>query len=147
MHRKKILIMKSARCTKFSNLFWNENLHVSGSSSVHCHEFFTVHTTMVNVIHVCWQFASRIRTEHSDPACKLSVKLRKFEKLVHPVGFIVRNKYTYCIKHYLNIPTKCTFIENTYFYFFITSLLYVSVCYIHYLQGESRITCTRPSKL
>ena len=105
------------RCTNFSNLFWNETLHVSDSSSVHhqefftvhtatgiCHtgaltaceqdqdenqidaiisqiyfwnkilhvadsssvrhqDFFTVHTAMVYDIQVCWQLASRIRTE------------------------------------------------------------------------------------
>jgi hypothetical protein len=29
------LIIKPIRCTNFSNLFWNETLHVSDSSSVH----------------------------------------------------------------------------------------------------------------
>ena len=43
--------------------FWNKTLHVSDSSSVYNHEFFTVHTAMVYVIQVCWQLASRIRTE------------------------------------------------------------------------------------
>ena len=33
------------------------------NSSVHHQEFFTVHTAMVYVIQVCWQLASRIRTE------------------------------------------------------------------------------------
>ena len=32
---------------------WNENLHVSDSSSVHHQEFFTVHTAMLYVIQVC----------------------------------------------------------------------------------------------
>jgi hypothetical protein len=45
------LIIKSTRCTKFSNLFWNETLHVSDSSSVYHQEFFTVHTAMVYAIH------------------------------------------------------------------------------------------------
>jgi len=35
------------RRTSFSNLLWNETLHVSESSSVHHQEFLTVHTTMV----------------------------------------------------------------------------------------------------
>ena len=81
--------------------------------------FFTVHTAMVYVIQVCWQLASRIRTEmrfRPDPARKLydifsccvySGKLlmmdrgtvrehvefyfkNKLEKLVHLVGFIIR---------------------------------------------------------
>ena len=52
-----ILIIKPTRCTNFSNLFWNEILHVSDSSSVHHQEFSTVHTAMVHVIQVCWQQA------------------------------------------------------------------------------------------
>jgi hypothetical protein len=43
--------------------FWNKTLHISDSSSVHHQEFFTVHTAMVYVIQVCWQLASRIKTE------------------------------------------------------------------------------------
>jgi hypothetical protein len=42
---------------------WNETPHVSESSSVNHQEFFTIHTTMVYVIQVCWQIASRIRLE------------------------------------------------------------------------------------
>ena len=42
--------------------FWNKTLHVSDSSPVHHQEFFAVHTTMVYVIQVCCQLASRIRT-------------------------------------------------------------------------------------
>ena len=92
-------------------------LHASDSSSVHHQEFFTAHTAMVYVI----QLASRIRMFHPDPARKLSTNLydiyhcclnsektpddgqrncpkhvefhskNKFEKLVHLVGFIIRN--------------------------------------------------------
>ena len=58
-------IVKPIRCTNFSILFWNENLHVSVSSSVHHQDLFTVHTAMVCVIQVCWQLASRIRMEMS----------------------------------------------------------------------------------
>jgi len=50
VHRDKFLTIKRTRCTNFSNLFWNETLHVSDSSSAHHHEFFTVHTAMVYVI-------------------------------------------------------------------------------------------------
>jgi hypothetical protein len=39
--------------------FWNEPLHVSDSSSVHHHEFCTVHTAMVYVIQVCLQAVSK----------------------------------------------------------------------------------------
>jgi hypothetical protein len=75
VHRDKFLIIKLTRCTNFSNLFLNETLHVSDSSSVHHQEFFTVHTAMVYVIQVCWHLTSRIRIEHPDPACKLSANL------------------------------------------------------------------------
>ena len=47
VHRDKFLIIKPTRCTNYSNLFWNETLHVSDSSSVRHQEFFTVHTAMV----------------------------------------------------------------------------------------------------
>jgi len=57
---RKFLIIKPTRCSSFSNLFWNETLHVSDSSSVHHQELFTIHTAMVYVIQVCWQLASRI---------------------------------------------------------------------------------------
>jgi hypothetical protein len=49
------------RCTNFSNLFWNETLHVSDSSSVHHQALFTVHSGMVYVIQVCRQLSSRIK--------------------------------------------------------------------------------------
>jgi hypothetical protein len=60
-----ILIIKQSNRTNFSNLFWNETLYVSDSSSVHHQEFFTVHTAIVYVIQVCRQLASRIRIELS----------------------------------------------------------------------------------
>ena len=120
MHHDKFLIIKPTRCTNFSNLFLEWNSTCSDSSSVHHQEFFTVHTAMVCVIQVCWQLASRIRLEHPDPVHKLSANLydipllcvqwktpddgqrncpkhaefhskNKFEKLVHLVGFIIRN--------------------------------------------------------
>jgi hypothetical protein len=61
-----LLIIKPTRCTDFSNLFWNETLHVSDNSSVHHQELFTVHSTMVYVIQVCRELSSssRIRMEH-----------------------------------------------------------------------------------
>jgi hypothetical protein len=58
-------IIKPTRCTNFSNLFWNENLHVLDSSSVHHQELFTVYSAMVYVIQVCRQLLSRIRMELS----------------------------------------------------------------------------------
>jgi len=59
------LTIKPTRCTNFSILFWNETLHVSGSSSVHHQEYFTVDTAMVYFIPVCGQlFANRYEVYH-----------------------------------------------------------------------------------
>ena len=67
----KFLIIKPTRCTNYSNLFWNETLHVSDSSSVHHQEFFTVITGMLHFIQVCRQLSSRIRMFNPDPARQL----------------------------------------------------------------------------
>jgi hypothetical protein len=71
-------LIKPTKCTNFSNLFWNENLHVSDSSSVYHQELFTVHSAMVYVVQVCRQLSRRIRMElqfHPDPPRKLFTKL------------------------------------------------------------------------
>jgi hypothetical protein len=60
------LVIKPTRRTDFSNLFWNETLHVSDSPSVHHQELFTVNSAMVYVIPVCRQLSSRIRMELPD---------------------------------------------------------------------------------
>jgi len=41
-------IIKSTRCTNFTNLFWHETLHVLDSSSAHHQEF--IHCTLSNGI-------------------------------------------------------------------------------------------------
>jgi len=72
----KFLIIKPTRCTDFSNLFLEQNSTCFGHSSFHHQEFFTLNTAVVYVIMVCWQLASRIRTElHPDPVRKLSENL------------------------------------------------------------------------
>jgi len=53
IQRDKFLTVKPTICTNYSNLFWNETLHVSDSSSVHHQEFSTVHTAMIYDIQVC----------------------------------------------------------------------------------------------
>ena len=94
----------------------------SDSSSVHHQEFFTVHTTMVYVIQVCWQLDSE-KDQDGTPSwhipllcvqwktpddgqrnCPKHVEFfskNKFEKLVHLVGFIIGTEYTVkyiCVK-------------------------------------------------
>jgi len=88
----KILITKPTRCTNFSNLFWNKTLHISDSSSVHHQEFFTVHTAMVYVIQVCWQLASRIRTELVWFCCCMAYTIAVYsEKLLMMDRRTIRN--------------------------------------------------------
>jgi hypothetical protein len=43
-----LFMIKTTRCTNFTNLFWHETLHVSDSSSVHHQEF--IHCTLNNGI-------------------------------------------------------------------------------------------------
>jgi len=50
VHRNKFLFNKTNRRTDFPNLFCHETLHVSGSSSAHHQEFFTVHSALVYVV-------------------------------------------------------------------------------------------------
>ena len=59
-----ILTIKPTRCNNFSNLFCNETLHISDSSSVHHQEFFTVNTAIdTGLLTACEQV--------QDPARKL----------------------------------------------------------------------------
>jgi hypothetical protein len=50
MHRNKFLFNKTNRPTNFPNLFCQETLHFSDSSSAHHQEFSTVHSALVYVI-------------------------------------------------------------------------------------------------
>ena len=86
-------------------------LYVSDSTSVHHQDFFTVHTAMAYVMQICWQLASCQQTcmtytiavctvknswwwtEELSETCGVSFQ-NKFEKLVHLVGFIIRNAST-----------------------------------------------------
>jgi hypothetical protein len=69
VHLDKFPFKKPTRCTNFSNLFWNENMHVSGSSSVHHHQLFTVHTALVYIVQVCRQLSNRPRLESCLQTC------------------------------------------------------------------------------
>jgi hypothetical protein len=48
-------IIQPTRCTNFSNLFWNETLHVSDNSSVHHQELFTLHSSAAHVIQIAFE--------------------------------------------------------------------------------------------
>jgi len=110
-----VLIIKPTRCTNFSNLFLEETLHVSDSSSVHHQEFFTVYTAnLYEIYHCCVQWKTRAScqqtcmayttavckvknswwwTEELSETCRVSSK-NKFKKLVHLVNFIIRIFFT-----------------------------------------------------
>jgi hypothetical protein len=71
------LIIKPTRCTNFSNLFWNETLHVSDRFSVHHQELLYTQQWYMSYRQLS---SSRIRMElqfHPDPAVgrKLSTDL------------------------------------------------------------------------
>jgi len=105
-----ILIIKPTRCTNFAKFIFGIKLYVSGISSVHHQEFFTVHTAMVYVIQVCRQLAPRKVSEKLYDiyhCCVYSEKLVMMDrgtvrnmqsfilkinlaKLVHLVCFIIR---------------------------------------------------------
>jgi len=59
VHRDKFLQWNQLDALISQIYFWNKNLHVSDSSSVHHQEFFSVHTGLVYVMQVCWQLATR----------------------------------------------------------------------------------------
>jgi hypothetical protein len=106
---------------------WNESLHVLDSPFVHQQEYFTVHTAMVYAVQVCWQLVSRTICSCSQAVSKLvwhkpllCVQWKtpddgqrncpkyvyfhsknRFEKLVHLVGFIIRNLIR-CTNHMNN---------------------------------------------
>jgi len=87
-----ILVIKPTRCTNFSNLFWNRNLHASDSFSVHHQETSTVRTE-IGICHtgcaVCTVLDSWWWTEKLSETCRVLFQ-NKFEKLVHLVGFMVK---------------------------------------------------------
>ena len=55
MHWNKFIYNNTNRRTNCPNLFCQETLHVSGSSSAHHQEFSTVHSALVYVMQVWWQ--------------------------------------------------------------------------------------------
>ena len=101
---------------------WNETLHVLDSSSVHHQEFFTVHTAMV------YSFADSLQAETPDDGqrnCPKHVEFHsknKFEKLVHPFGFIIQiyhdawshERQKCSIKFYLRHPVVFCNITDQY---------------------------------
>jgi hypothetical protein len=117
------LIIKPTRRSNCSNLFWNETLRVSDSSSAHHQELFTVHSAMVYVIELCRQLERGLQTcmpctiaectvnnswwwaEELSETCRVSFQ-NKFEKLVRLVGFIIR-KFTQQVEGQLQPVFAC----------------------------------------
>jgi hypothetical protein len=75
-------IIKPTGCTNFTNLFWHETLHASDSSSVHHHGVHSLYTQQ-------WYI------EELSEACRVSCQ-NKFVKLVHLVGFIIKESAFSC---------------------------------------------------
>ena len=118
-HLVVFLIIKTTRCTNFSNLFLEWNSTCFGQFLCPSSEFFAVHTTMVYVIGVYWQLSRKLSAnlyvllrgrwktpddghrncpKHGDFYSK-----NKFEKLVHLVGFIVRDLSRCCTVSHMDV--------------------------------------------
>ena len=92
VHRDKFLIVKPSRCTNFSNLFLEWNSTCFGHFLCPSSGVFTVHTAMV--CQTCLLTACE-QDQDGTPWSSIHSK-NKFEKLVHLVGFIIRNLFVYC---------------------------------------------------
>jgi hypothetical protein len=118
------ILIKPTKCANVSNLFLNETLHVSDSSSVHHQKFFTVHTTVEQdqdvpswscsttvskpVWHIpllCVQWKPPDDGQRNCPKHVEFHSKNKFEKLVHLVGFI--KKMHWAVKYDIKTD-KCT---------------------------------------
>ena len=125
MHRDKFLIIKPTRCTNFSNLFlkWNSTCFgqflCPSSTVIHCtHSDGICHTGLLTAVEQdqdgtswsCSQAASKPvwripllceqwkTPDDGQRNCQKHVEFHfknKFEKLVHLVGFIIRNPICY----------------------------------------------------
>ena len=98
-------IIKPTRCTNFTNLFWHETLHVSDSSFVHLQEF--IHCTMLeSCLQTCTTYTIADCTVNElvmmekelSETCRVSCQ-NEFVKLVHLVGFIIKEIYYYTWSH------------------------------------------------
>ena len=115
-----VFIIKPTRCINLPNLFWHETPHVSGSSSAHYQEF--IHCTLGTGM--SYSFEDSFEQDYPGPARKQFSKLydilpvpsvqwinswwwseelpetcrvscrSKFGKLVHLVGFIIKEFVT-----------------------------------------------------
>jgi len=78
--------------------FWNETLHVSGTSSVHHQEFFTVHTADLYDIYHCCVYSEKKTPDYGQRNYPKHVEFyskNKFEKLVYLFAFIIRRTLQY----------------------------------------------------
>ena len=109
VHRDQFLTIKATRCTNYSNLFleWNstcfgqfpcpssEVFHCTHSNSI-CHTgLLTACSQAVSCQQTCMTYHcfvySKKTPDDGQRNCLKHVEFYKFEKLVHLVGFIIRN--------------------------------------------------------
>ena len=109
VHRDKFLIIKPTRCTKFSNLFFGRKLYMFRTISLSVVRSFSLYTQQwytsyrfadclqavskpVWHIPLLWlQWKTRDDGQRNCPKHVEFSSKNKFEKLVHLVGFSVRN--------------------------------------------------------
>jgi hypothetical protein len=104
VHRDKFLIIKPTRCSHFSNLFleWNSTcfgqflcpssgvFHCTHRSGI-CHAGLLTAASRIRMELLCLQWKTPDDGQMNCPKHAEFYSKNKFEKLVHLVGFIIRN--------------------------------------------------------
>jgi hypothetical protein len=100
VHRDKFLIIKPTRFTNFSNFIFGMKLYMFRTVPVSIIRSFSLYTqqwsmsaNLYDIYHCCVQWKT---PDDGQKKCPKHVKFHpknKFEKLVHLVGFIIRNYY------------------------------------------------------
>ena len=154
MHRVKFLIIKPIRCTKISNLFleWNSvfrTVPLSIVRSFHCTQQWymsyrfgdslwagsrwnSVPSWSCSTVKNSWW-----RTEELSETCRVSCpkhvqfhSKNKFEKLVHLIGFIIRNRgnYSLCLPEHSAAKKKVFYLQCIFHFPSLCFTSYFIVC-------------------
>ena len=129
---------------------WNETLYVSDSFPVHHQESFTVHTAMVYVSKPVWHIPLLcVQWKAPDDGQRNCLKhiefhfKNKFEKLVHLVGFIIRNlsrcTVTWTSNKYVLLRSRSGCVTKfMYMTVGIVTRLWAWRCWFRYASGVAR---------
>jgi hypothetical protein len=99
VHGVKFLKIKPTGCTNFSNLFLELNSTYFGQFLCPSSGVFTVHTTNLYDIYPCCVCSEKLlMMDRGTVRNTYFHSKNKFEKLVHLVGFIIRNGERYLLR-------------------------------------------------